>query len=78
MNPGIVIKKSNLSCDQRTGHQYYAHTDQGIIYGSTYRIVKNKVERAGAGPWVLPKDEPRHIDPEHEHDVHFSGEELEG
>ena len=71
MNPGIVIKKSNLSCDQRTGHQYYAHTDQGIIYGSTEAIVQRKVKRSGAGPWVLPKDKPREIDPEHEHDVPF-------
>jgi len=71
MNPEIKIKKNNISTAQRTGRQYYAHTDKGIIYGSTEAIVQRKIERAKAGPWVLIKDKPREIDPEHEHDVPF-------
>ena len=71
MNPGIEIKRNNISHDQGTGRQYYAHTNKGIIYGSTYEICQRKVERAKAEPWVLIKDKPREVDPEHEYDVPF-------
>lgn len=72
MNPGIVIKKSNISHDHKTAKQFYAWTDKGMICGSTYDIVKRKVERAGAKPYENPpKQEKRAVDPEHEHDVPF-------
>lgn len=72
MDPSIEIKKNNISADQRTGRQYYAHTDQGIIYGSTYEIVQRKIKRSGAGPYKQPpKSEKREIDPEHEFDLPF-------
>lgn len=57
----IVIKKNNISAAQRTGRQYYAHTDKGIIYGSTAEIVQRKIARAGAGPYIIPKKESKNI-----------------
>ena len=64
MDPGIEIKKNNLSCDQKTGHQFYAHTDKGIIYGSSLDIVKRKAKRLKAKPYVLPKTLSKNIDDE--------------
>lgn len=62
--PNIEIKKNNISVDQGTGRQYYAHTDKGIIYGSTAEIVQRKIARAGAGPWVLPIKQPYKNNPD--------------
>jgi len=60
----IVIKKNNISAAQGTGRQYYAHTDQGIIYGSSPDIVKRKAKRLKAKPYVLPKTQSKNIDDE--------------
>lgn len=59
VNPDIEIKKSNLSCDQRTGRQFHAFTDKGMVYGSTEDVVQRKIERMGANPYKLPKQEPK-------------------
>lgn len=72
MSKGIEIKKNNISADQRTGRQYYAHTDQGIIFGSTAEIVHRKIDRAGAGPYKQPpKQESRAQNLDREEELPF-------
>lgn len=69
---GIEIKKNNISVDQRTGRQYYAYTDKGIIFGSTAEIVQRKIDRIGAGPYVHPpKQESQSVDSSHEDELPF-------
>lgn len=68
----IEIKKNNISADQRTGRQYYAHTDKGIIFGSTDEIVQRKIDRIGAGPYAPPpKQERQRQCPEQEEELPF-------
>jgi len=53
-----IIVKENLIATT-TGERFYAHTDKGIIYGSSPDIVKRKAKRLKAKPYVLPKKQPK-------------------
>lgn len=50
----ITIKENRIA-GATAGERFYAHTDKGIIYGSSPEIVKRKAERLKAKPYVLPK-----------------------
>ena len=61
-----IIVKENRIAGATAGERFYAHTDKGIVYGSSPEIVKRKAERLKAKPYVLPKNQPKnkHIDDE--------------
>jgi len=59
----ITIKENRIA-GATAGERFYAHTDKGIIYGSSPDIVKRKAKRLKAKPYVLPKTQSKNIDDE--------------